>query len=69
LVFRQYVPKKQKIFGIKIYNLCYALRYKYDMRAYRGKQHKDATADVTPGTIMQLGRRMEYVGHKLCMDN
>jgi hypothetical protein len=41
------------------------------MKAYIVKQHKDATADLTPthGTIMQLGRRMEDVGHKLHMDN
>jgi hypothetical protein len=41
------------------------------MRAYIGKQHKNATADVTPthGTVMQLGRRVKDVGHKLCIYN
>jgi hypothetical protein len=41
------------------------------MRAYIGKQHKDATTDLTPthGTIMQLGRRLEDADHKLYMDN
>jgi hypothetical protein len=41
------------------------------MRAYKAKQCKDATADLIPihGTIMHLGRRVEDVDHKLCMDN
>jgi hypothetical protein len=41
------------------------------MRAYIGKQHKVANDDLTPahGTVMQLGRRLEDVGHKLCRDN
>jgi hypothetical protein len=45
--------------------------YTYDMRAYIAKQHKDASADLPPThcTIMQLGKRVEDVGHKLYMDN
>jgi hypothetical protein len=41
------------------------------MRAYTAKKHKDATTDLTPthGAIMQLGKRVEDVGHNLCMDN
>jgi hypothetical protein len=63
--------KKHKIFDIKICNLCYSLRYTYDMMAYIAKKHKDATAALTPmyGAVMQLGRRVEDVGHKLYMDN
>jgi hypothetical protein len=66
----QYVKETQK-FKIKIYNLCYSLRYTYDMRAYTVKKHFNATTDLTPthGAIMQLGRRVEDVGHKLYMDN
>ena len=31
VVFRQYIPKKHKRFGIKIYKLCDSLGYTYDM--------------------------------------
>jgi hypothetical protein len=43
------------------------LKYSYNIRAYTAKQYNEATADLTPicGTIMQLGRRVEDVGHKL----
>jgi hypothetical protein len=43
----------------------------HDIRAYLGKQHQDATADVTPthGTVLQLVRKVEDVGHKLYVDN
>jgi hypothetical protein len=42
------------------------------MRAYIAKLHKDATVDLmytTHGTIMQLGRIVEDVGHELYMNN
>ena len=31
VIFRQYVPKKRKRFGIKIYKLCDSLGYTYNM--------------------------------------
>jgi len=31
VVFRQYIPKKRKHFGIKIYKLCDESGYTYDM--------------------------------------
>jgi hypothetical protein len=53
------MSKKHKISDIKIYNVCYSLRYTYDMRAYTAKKHKDATSDMTPthGAIMKLGKK------------
>ena len=36
VIFRQYIPKKHKRFGIKIYKLCDALGYTYDMSVYLG---------------------------------
>jgi hypothetical protein len=70
LTVDEVIPMKHKIFGIKN-NLCYSLRYVYAMRTYIAKQRKDATADLTPayGNVMQLGRRVEDVGHKLYVDN
>jgi hypothetical protein len=35
--FKQYIPKKHKRFGIKIYKLCDRTGYKYDMEVYLGK--------------------------------
>jgi hypothetical protein len=59
------------ISGIKIYNFHSSLRYTYDMRTYIAEQCKNATAGQTPtthGTIMQLGRSVEDVGHELYLD-
>jgi hypothetical protein len=46
--FRQYIPHKHKIFGIKIYNLCKSLWYTYDIRACIEKHYKNTTADLIP---------------------
>ena len=71
VIFRQYIPKKHKRFGIKIYKLCDSLGYTYDMSVYLGKQKQHATNEITAthGTVLQLVRRVEGVGHKLYMDN
>jgi len=37
VVFRQYIPKKHKRFGIRIYKLCDSLGYTYDMSVYFGR--------------------------------
>ena len=47
VVFRQYIPKKHKRSGIKIYKLCNSLGYTYDMSVYLGKQRQHATAQIT----------------------
>jgi len=36
VIFRQYIPKKRKRFGIKIYTLCDESGYTYNMRVYFG---------------------------------
>ena len=71
VAFRQYIPKKHKRFGIKIYKLCDALGYTYDMSVYLGKQRQHATAQitVTHGTVLQVIRRVEGLCHKVFMDN
>ena len=71
VVFRQYIPKKHKRFGIKIYKLCDSLGYTYDMSVYLGKQRQHATAQITAthGTVLQVVRRVEGLGHKIFMDN
>jgi len=34
VIFRQYIPKKRKRFGVKIYKLCDKTGYTYDMAVY-----------------------------------
>jgi hypothetical protein len=71
VIFRQYIPKKHKQFGIKIYKLCDALGYTYDMSVYLGKQRLLATQQMsaTHGTVVELVKRVRGLGHKLYMDS
>ncbi|XP_023719041.1 piggyBac transposable element-derived protein 4-like [Cryptotermes secundus] len=71
LVFRQYIPKKHKCFGIKIYKRCDAAGYTHDMKVYLGKDRTRADRDVTAthATVRDLCRRVERVGHKPYMDS
>jgi hypothetical protein len=70
-VFRQYIPKKYKRFGTKIYKLCDSLGYTYDISVYLGKQRQHATAQITAthGMVLQVIRRVEGLGHKIFTDN
>ena len=65
VIFRQYIPKKRKCFGIKIYKLSDESGYTYDMRVY------SATDDMTAVhvTVRHLTSRVEGLGHKIFMDN
>ncbi|PSN35194.1 PiggyBac transposable element-derived protein 4, partial [Blattella germanica] len=71
VIFRQYIPKKHKRFGIKLYKICDSNGYTYDMTVYLGKQRDNATPQIsaTHGTVLQLTSKVEGVGHKLFMDN
>jgi ribosomal protein L21E len=69
--FKQYIPKKHKRFGIKIYKLSDRTGHTYDMEVYLGKDRKRVITDmtVTHATVKQLTRRVQGRGHKLYMDN
>jgi len=74
VIFRQYIPKKRKRFGIKIYKLCDESDesgYTYDMKVYLGKDSCSATDDMTAthAAVRHLTCRVEGLGHKLFMDN
>jgi hypothetical protein len=71
VIFRQYIPKKRKRFGIKIYKLGDDSGYTSDMRVYLGKDSRSTTDDMTAthATVRHLTRRVEGLGHKLFMDN
>jgi hypothetical protein len=71
IIFRQYIPKKHKCFGIKIFKLCDEAGYTYNMKVYLGRDRTRANQDVTAthATVRDLCRRIEGVGHKLYKDN
>ena len=56
VIFRQYIPKKRKHFGIKMYKLCDDSRYTYDMSVYLGKDSHSVTDDMsaTQATLRHL---------------
>jgi len=70
VIFRQYIPKKRKCFGIKIYKLCDESGYTYDMRVYLGRDSHSATDDMTAthANVRHLTSRVEGLGHKIFMD-
>jgi len=71
VIFRQYIPRKRKRFGIKIYKLCNESGNTYDIRVYLGRDSHSATDDMTAthAVVRLLTSRVEGVGHKLFMDN
>ena len=71
VIFRQYIPKKRKCFGIKIYKLCDKSGYTYDMKVYLGRDSRSATDDMTAthANLRHLTCRVKGLGHKLFMDN
>ena len=46
-IFKQYIPKKRKRFGIKIFKLCDSTGYMYDMKVYLGKKRQRTAQHVT----------------------
>jgi hypothetical protein len=70
-IFKQYIPKKHKHFGIKVYKLCDSTGYTYDMDVYLGRDRQQVAEHLTAThtTVRNLTRRVEGVGHKLYMDN
>ena len=70
VIFRQYIPKKRKCFGLKIYTLCDEAGYTCAMRVYLGKDSHSATdMTTTHTTVRHLTHRVEGLGHRIFMDN
>jgi hypothetical protein len=71
VIFRQYIPKKYKEFGVKIYKLCYSKGYTYNMITYLGKdrKHVTSTGTITQAIETELTARIENVWHELIMDS
>ena len=47
VIFKQYIPKKCKHFGIKLFNLCDTTGCTYDMKVYLGKDRQRMAQHVT----------------------
>jgi len=71
VIFRQYIPKKHKRFGIKIYKLCDETGYMYDMTVYLGRDRQRTAQHLTEThtTVSELTKKIQRRGHKLYMDN
>ena len=71
MIFKQYIPKKCKRFGIKFFKLCDTTGYMYDMKVYLGKDRQRTAQHVTAThvTVTELTRKIEDCGHKLYVDN
>ena len=71
VIFRQYISKEKKYFGIKIYTLCDESEYTCDMRVYLGGDSHFATDDMTAthATVRHLTCSVEDVGHTIFIDN
>jgi hypothetical protein len=71
VIFKQYIPKKRKLFGIKIFKLCDATGYMYDMKVYLAKDRLCTAQHVTAthATVIELTRKIQGRVHKLYMDN
>ena len=71
VIFPQYIPKKRKRFGIKIYKLCDDTGYTYDMTVYLGKdrQRNAQHLTATHATVSEVTEKIQGRGHKLYVDN
>jgi hypothetical protein len=64
VLFKQYIPKNRKSFGIKMFKLCDSTGYTYDMNVYLGKDIQRAAAAhltatrVTMTNLTRGGRRI-----------
>jgi len=71
VIFKEYIPKKRKRFGIKMFKLCDLTGYTYDMKVYWGKDRQRMAQHVTSThvTVTELTGKIEGCGHKLYMDS
>jgi len=59
VIFKQYIPKKHKQFGINLYKLCGSKGYTYNMTMCLGKDRKHVTPSIaTHVTVILQGLNM-----------
>jgi len=71
VLFKLYIQKKRKHFGIKMFKLCNSTGYTYDMNVYlgKGRQRAEQHLTATHSTVTSLTKGVEGCGHKLYMDS
>jgi hypothetical protein len=71
VIFKQYLPKKHKQFGIKLYKLCDSKVYTNNMTVCACKDRKRVSPSMTAthATVTELTAMIQNVLHKLYMDN
>ncbi|GFX49480.1 piggyBac transposable element-derived protein 4 [Trichonephila clavipes] len=73
VIFKQYIPKKRKRFGIKLYKVVDKKGYTFNMKVYLGCDKKRNKSDLkmtsTHATVLELAECVKDKGHKLFMDN
>jgi hypothetical protein len=63
VIFRQYILKKHKDFGIKIFKLCKSTGYTYDMKVYLGKDRQCTPQHLiaTHATVTEMMRTVTFL--------
>jgi len=71
VIFKVYILKKRKRFGIKILKFCDSTGYTYGMKVYLGRDRQRMAQYVTAthATVTELTRKIEGRGHNLYMDH
>ena len=71
VIFRQYIPKKHKRWGIKIYKLCDETAYTCDMKVYLGKDKAESYEgkSAPESVVINLIQDLKGKGHNLFIDN
>ncbi|GFY31611.1 piggyBac transposable element-derived protein 4 [Trichonephila clavipes] len=73
IIFKQYIPKKRKRFGIKVYKIVDKKGYTFNRKVYLGADRERLKSGIkvkpTHATILELAESIKNKGHKLFMDN
>lgn len=71
VIFRQYIPKKRKQWGIKVYKIVDETGYTYDMQVYLGKDKlaEKPSCSAAFNVVTNMAQNIKGKGHKLYMDN
>ena len=67
LSFRQYIPGKAHKYGVKLYKLCTAEGYTWNLKVYCGKNARDSSIKLNSENIVMT--LMKDTGRELHEDN
>ncbi|GFU21061.1 piggyBac transposable element-derived protein 4 [Trichonephila clavipes] len=70
VLFKQYIPKKRKQWGLKMYKIADATGYTYNMRVYVGKDKKEnLSTSASYNVVYTMTDCIKGKGYKVFMDN